>query len=416
MKTKTIRRFLPVVLLIAAVLISIVYLLRVSAPASDTLKASGSIEAIQVIVAPETSGRVVSVLVGEGDRVTLGDVLFELENDYLQTQRAQVYAAGEAAIAAAELQVLNADQALTHLYDDWPLIAAQADLAVAQARDALDDAERLSSYQQKGNRATDATIDATEAQLVLAQDAVDKAQEAYNRVKGRDESDPQRAAARAALEEARDQRDAIQANLNWYLGEPTDIDQALLDAQVLVAREQLNEAEEEWQAWQDGPDPEAVELAEAQLKHAQAQLALARAKARADLETIDLQLQDLLVRAPVDGTVLTRAIEPGEVLVAGGAGITLADLEHLSITVYIPEDRYGQIELGQRALLTVDSFPEMGFEAFVVQISDSAEFTPRNVQTEEGRRTMVFAIQLRINDPRGLLKPGMPGDISFQEY
>jgi multidrug resistance efflux pump len=415
MNRETMRRLLPIGVLGAAVVISVIYLLRVSAPANGELKASGTVEAIQVIVAPETSGRVAAVMVEQGDQVSVGEVLFELENDLLETQRAQVLAAGEAAIAAAELQLVSAQQALTHLYDNWPLIAAQAELAVAQARDALDDAERLSSYQQKGNRATSETIDATEAQLVLAQDAVDFAQEAFNRVKDRDESDPQRATARAALEEARDQRDAVQSVLNWYLGEPTDIDQALLDAQVVLAREQLNEAQDEWQAWQDGPDAEAVDLVEAQLKHAQAQLTLAQTKASADLESIDLQLADYTVRAPIAGTVLTRAIEPGEVLVAGGAGITLADLDHLSITVYIPEDRYGQIELGQRALLTVDSYPDLAFEAFVDQIADTAEFTPRNVQTEEGRRTMVFAIQLRVNDPRGLLKPGMPGDVVFQD-
>jgi multidrug resistance efflux pump len=415
MSRETVRRFLPLGILVAAVVISVIYLLRVSSPSDGALRASGTIEAVQVIVAPVTSGRVVAVMVDEGDLVSDGDVLFQMEDDLLLSQREQVLAAGEAAIAAAALQVLSAEQALNHLYDDWPLIAAETELAVAQARDALDDAERLSTYQQKGNRATSDTIDATEAQLVLAQDAVDRAQDAYNRVKDRSESDPQRAAARAALEEARDQRDAVQSILNWYQGEPTDIDQALLDARVVVAQAQLTQAEKEWQTWQDGPDPEALELAQAQLQHAQAQLTLARAKASADRESIELQLEDFLVEAPVDGTVLTRAIEPGEVVVAGGAGITLADLDHLRITVYVPEDRYGQIQLDQRALLTVDSFPDLAFEAYVAQIADSAEFTPRNVQTEEGRRTMVFAIELRINDPRGLLKPGMPGDVSFQD-
>jgi HlyD family secretion protein len=142
-------------------------------------------------------------------------------------------------------------------------------------------------------------------------------------------------------------------------------------------------------------------------------LDLAKAQAEADIAVIDLQLADLLIRAPVQGTVLNRSIEAGEVLIAGGAALTLADLEKLTITVYIAEDQYGTISLGQKALVKVDSFPNIAFEAIVEQIADTAEFTPRNVQTEEGRRTMVFAIDLRVRDPQGLLKPGMPGDVVF---
>lgn len=67
------------------------------------------------------------------------------------------------------------------------------------------------------------------------------------------------------------------------------------------------------------------------------------------------------------------------------------------------------------AVVTADSFPGERFEAAVQRISDQAEFTPRNVQTEEGRRTTVFAVQLRLSDPQGKLKPGMPVDVYFGE-
>ena len=92
----------------------------------------------------------------------------------------------------------------------------------------------------------------------------------------------------------------------------------------------------------------------------------------------------------------------------------LAQLERLTITVYLPEDRYGQVNLGDTAEVEVDSFPGMEFEASVVHIAEEAEFTPRNVQTGEGRRTTVFAIELRVNDPQGRLKPGMPADVFFE--
>jgi hypothetical protein len=93
--------------------------------------------------------------------------------------------------------------------------------------------------------------------------------------------------------------------------------------------------------------------------------------------------------------------------------ITLGQLGQLKITVYVPEDRYGGIDLGETARVTVDSFPGEAFSATVVHIADQAEFTPRNVQTAEGRKTTVFAVELEIENPEGMLKPGMPADVCF---
>ena len=90
-------------------------------------------------------------------------------------------------------------------------------------------------------------------------------------------------------------------------------------------------------------------------------------------------------------------------------------MDKLTITVYIPEDRYGQINIGDMAIVKVDSFPGETFDAVVVRIADQAEYTPRNVQTEEDRRTTVFAIELSVDDPQGKLKPGMPADVNFGE-
>lgn len=408
-KLETIRRLVPIAVLLVAVVISVVYLLRVSSPQEGNLKASGTIEAVQVVVAPEVTGRVAEVMVAEGDEVDRGVPLFRMEDDLLRSRRAQTIAIGEAAIAAAELQVIIAEQALADLQQDWPIMAVQAQLAVAQARDALEDAEYKWTVRQEGNRASTLTIKGAEANLVLANEEVDRAQERYDHAGG----DASKALALSNLVAAEQHRDSIIRNLNWYLGFPDEIEQALLDAELAEAQENLAAAEREYEKVSDGPDPDALKLAKARLKNARAQWELARAQAETDTTVIDLQLDDLVVRAPVKGTVLKRGIEPGEVLVAGSSAMTLAQLEELTITVYIPEDQYGATSIGQPALVTVDSFPGAAFKAYVVQIADTAEFTPRNVQTEEGRRTMVFAIELRVEDPRGLLKPGMPGDVVF---
>jgi len=128
-----------------------------------------------------------------------------------------------------------------------------------------------------------------------------------------------------------------------------------------------------------------------------------------------VQAGKLVVNSPIDGVVLTRFVEPGEVIQPGAAVMTVGQLSPLKITVYIPEDRYGEITLGQTALVTVDSFPGQQFAATVVRIADQAEFTPRNVQTVEGRRNTVFAIELSIDNADGRLKPGMPADVDFTQ-
>jgi HlyD family secretion protein len=92
----------------------------------------------------------------------------------------------------------------------------------------------------------------------------------------------------------------------------------------------------------------------------------------------------------------------------------MADLNNITITVYVPEDRYGQIKLGQQASVAVDSFPGETFPAEVIHIADQAEFTPRNVQTVEGRSATVYAIKLKVSNSEGKLKIGMPADVEFK--
>ncbi len=94
--------------------------------------------------------------------------------------------------------------------------------------------------------------------------------------------------------------------------------------------------------------------------------------------------------------------------------MTVGRLDPLKLTVYIPEDQYGQIRLGDKAALSVDSLPDQSFTGTVIHISDKAEFTPQNVQTKEGRQTTVYAIDLTVDNAGGKLKPGMPVDVTFE--
>lgn len=119
------------------------------------------------------------------------------------------------------------------------------------------------------------------------------------------------------------------------------------------------------------------------------------------------------IRATINGVVLDRLVEPGEIVAPGSTLLNIADLTILNLTVYVPEDLYGKFFLGQTYPLKVDSFPGKVFTGEVTHIADQAEFTPRNVQTVEGRKATVYAIKLTISNPDLELKPGMPADLTF---
>jgi len=152
-----------------------------------------------------------------------------------------------------------------------------------------------------------------------------------------------------------------------------------------------------------------VEQADAGIRQAETGLA----QAEAALALIDLQMAKLTVNTAVAGVVMTRNVEPGELVQPGMTALTIGQLDELTVTVYIPENRYGQISLGDKVTVTVDSFPNKTFDAVVVRIADQAEFTPRNVQTSEERQTTVYAVELSVTDEDMQLKPGMPTDVRF---
>jgi multidrug resistance efflux pump len=412
---------------------------------SNELSASGTIEANQVIVSPELGGRVLQVLAQEGDPVQAGQVLVRLEEKLIQAQLEQAMAAvavaqanydlvaagqpeeqRQMAIAAAELEVTQAQQALDDLKETAALAKAQAEQAIAAADKQLDLVTQRLDNLETGAKQAD--IDAAGAAVTIARDRLDKANEKFAPYKKKPEDNLIRARLQSIQADAQQKYDALVTRLNNLLGTANRFELALAESGKALAQAQLDEARRQYNKVKDGPDPEAQQLAEQRLTLAQARLSAAQAEptseqlavanahvqsAQAALAVIQAQLDKLLLRAPIDSVVLKRAIEPGEFVAPGQTLFSLADLDNLTITVYVPEDRYGQVNLGQKASLMTDSFPGKSFEATVTQIADQAEFTPRNVQTAEGRRTTVFAVSLAIENPGTQLKPGMPADVKF---
>jgi HlyD family secretion protein len=413
MRRIPVRRILPPLAAVVLVGAGVLYLTTVSGAAAGPLRASGTIESVEVGVASEVSGRVSEILVDEGQSVEAGDLLLRLDGRLLEAQRQSAKWAGAAAVAAARLEQISARQALDDLYAHAPLAAAQAQKALANAQDALDEAQRDYTYNQEGNRATSETLQGAKAKLAVARERMDAAESRYERAPGHLSEGGSKAEAYLDYINARNAYNTALSGYNWYTGHPNEIDQAQLQADVDLARAQVDDAERLLADLEHGPDPDSIALARARVFLADAQLAAARAKADLDVETLDLQLEKLQIRAPTDGVVMSRTIEPGEVLLAGAPALSIGQLDDLTITVYLAEDRYGEVRLGDAVRVTVDSFPGETFDGRVQRIADRAEFTPRNVQTEEGRKTTVFAVEIAIEDPGVKLKPGMPADVEL---
>ena len=217
-------------------------------------------------------------------------------------------------------------------------------------------------------------------------------------------------------DDAQDELESAQNEYNDLLTTEAADEVLLARAQVSVAQERYYTALDYLRALQTGDQSTGVAVAEGVMLQAQSaadQAQKAVEQAQANLDLIDTQIAKLTVYAPADGTVLTRNVEPGEFVQPGATAFTLANLDDLTITVYVPEDRYGEISLGQQAEVKVDSFPGETFSGQVTFISDTAEYTPRNVQTVEGRSATVYAVKLKVDDPGGKLKPGMPADVTF---
>lgn len=224
-------------------------------------------------------------------------------------------------------------------------------------------------------------------------------------------------AGRTLYNNARDELEDAQKAYNELL--TSDASDAVLQARadVSVAQERYYSALDFLRGLQTGDQSTAVTAAQGVVD--QAQIAVDQAQkgvdqAQASLDLLDAQIEKLVVYAPMDGVILTRNVEPGEFVQPGATTFAMADLSNITITVYVPEDRYGQINLGQQAVVTVDSFPGESFNAEVIHIADQAEYTPRNVQTVEGRSSTVYAIKLNVSNSDGKLKIGMPADVEFK--
>lgn len=418
--------------------------LELAAPEPETagIPASGFIEVRQVALAPEVSGRIGRLAVDEGDQVAEGAVLVAIDTDLLDAEIAEADAAVamaeaqlarvEAGVRAEEIDVAEAAVAMTEAerdaaYQAWQdaqlvrdnpqeldlqIAAAQSDIAVIEHR-----IEQMAHLKDAAE-----LIDELRGQQVeIVEQGIDWRVELPGGRKLSGHAEVPEGGKRQAwaawnlagtdvwsswvnLNQAIAARDATQQNLYDLITLRDKPQQAEFQvAQAKAAYQQASAAVEVAQANLDmariGASDEQIEVARTNLE-----------QVRAALDTLEVERQKYTLQAPIAGTVVKRIAHEGEMALPGTTMLTLANLDAVDLTVYVPEPDVGKVDLGQPVKISVDSFPGEVFPGDVIWISDQAEFTPKNVQTKEERVNTVFAIKVRILNPDHKLKPGMPAD------
>jgi HlyD family secretion protein len=385
------KRIVPVLVLVVAAL-AVWQWARHGNGDPNTIRLSGNIELTEVNLSFKSAGRIGELTVREGDLVEKGQVLARLDSRETEHALARERAAAQA--AASALEQLRTGIAYQRAALEQETALRQAELAQAEAR--LQELERGARPQEK-EQAKAAAAEA-EVQRQLARADWERAQTLY---KNEDISTAQFDQFRTRFQSA--------------------------EAAARRAAEALALVEE-------GPRVEQIEQARAAVARARAaykltqagQLDLRRREQEVDARTADLQraqaqaavletqLADRTLYAPVSGVVMTRSAEPGEVVAAGAVVLTLGDIERPWARAYLPERDLGRVKLGMPAELVSDSFPDKRYSGRVSFISAEAEFTPKQIQTQEERVKLVYRIKVDTPNPAHELKSNMPVDVMLR--
>jgi len=413
---------------------------------APALTASGAISASSTRLAPEVGGKILEIKVNKGDTVKAGDVVFRLDDQILQAQRDQAAAAiqvAQAAVDAAQQKLSNAraqsavtaqaarlqdaqnrintwktDQSDKFKQPVWyfqkseQITALQSEIDAAQK--ALD--SELANLQDTLKKSSSEDVAAAEKRLAAAQAAYQSADQSLTQAKDAKNNTDLVNAAQKNLDAAQSELDAAQQAYNKMLSTTAATDVSEARASVAAAQSRSDNAVSAMDKLMTGDQSLQIQVAQTAVDQAQTGVTQAQAtltQAQANLKLLDVQISKLTVTAPTAGIVLSRPQNPGEITAPGATVVEIGSLDQVKLTVYVPEDQYGKIKLGQDVKVSVDSFQGKTFIGSVTNISNQAEFTPRNVQTVEGRSTTVYAIEITIPNPDHDLKDGMPADATF---
>ncbi len=325
------------------------------------LNSSGTVETTVLSIGSEMQGKVLEVNFQEGDVVKAGDVLVHLDDSTLKIQLS---------IAAANLE--SAKLSLQQLAS--PTMIANLQKTIAQDKQDIQDAQQAMDIEKYFTTNTDA-IQSARSNVYLAKIALDRALTEYDKVDGNPNYTPEKAAAYQKLYPVQLAYDNALAILNLWTGVPNQEQVDLKAANLAIAKAKLSADQTLLDALNGGSIAQnATGAGIAELQRARINVQAAQA----NLNLLNDEIAKMIVTSPVDGVVMTRSVDPGNVVFPGIELLSLARLNDLTITVYIPEDIYAKIMPGQTATVTVDTYPGETFNAAVVYISKQPVFISRS--------------------------------------
>jgi HlyD family secretion protein len=376
-RSRVVRILMIVGAIVVALVIWKIFFATPSLPAS-IIPLSGRIEGDDSAIAPKTSGKVLDITVREGDSVTAGQVIAHLDDAQVRAREDQARAAladAQARMQGARDQIAILQEQLRQFQVQTGQSTMDAEGRVRQAQADLTAAEADLKQQEAALRLAEFNRDAY--QRLAKTGAASQLQGLQTEVQA-DEQAAAVASAQRRVESARGALTAAQANLD----NPRIRSSQVTSAEAQIAQQQST-----------------IASAKAQTSQAQAQLAGAEAD-RADLTVV----------APFSGTVLTRAAEPGEVVQAGTAIVTLLDLSKVYLRGFVPEGEIGKVKISQPAHVYLDSNPNQALDGYVLRIDPQATFTPENTYFRNDRVKQVVGVKIQLSQGIGYAKPGMPAD------
>ncbi|MBN2061096.1 MAG: efflux RND transporter periplasmic adaptor subunit [Deltaproteobacteria bacterium] len=353
---------------------------------------SGTIEATQADLAFQINGRVVDVFVDEGEAVKKGQDLAVLNRSELQERYEQARANLETSRKNLEQVRLTAEVQEKAL----PVEVKRAEAAVKALEFQLQELE-------SGYRLQD--IEKARLAMIAARYAMEisrKDKERYDRLfqenivseKERDSVNLRYETSLREYERARESH--------------VQLEEGFREENIKAARAKLAEGEA------------VLELARSNLIKIEANRKTIEAAmstvsyAEASLKLAGTQMEFTRLSAPFDGIVVNRSIEPGEVVSPGQECISIADLSSVELKIFINETDMGNVKLGRKVRVRIDTFPDRSYWGTVSFIAQEAEFTPKIIQTHKERVKLVYLVKVLMTNPDMELKPGMPADAWLQ--
>jgi HlyD family secretion protein len=345
---------------------------------AGVVQLSGRIEGDDSAIAPKVAGRIAAINYREGDMVKAGDVIATLDDIQTKTREDQA----RSSVSEADTRVAFAQQQIAILEEqlrenDLQLEQSKTDAngRVAQAESDLAAAQAQLAQQQGSLKI--AVFD-RDAYTKLAKDGAVTKRQGEEAVSAADAQQAAVAAAQQKVDSAKSAINIAKANLaNPGIREAAS---AAIHKQIAQQQSQI-----------------ATERDDAQ-------------RIRQQLDEAKENRDDLIVRAPFDGTIATRTAEPGEVVQAGTPIVTMLDMTKVYLRGFVPEGQIGSVKLGQAARIFLDSDPSKPLEAYVSRVDPQATFTPENTYFRDDRVKQVVGVKLQIKSGVGYAKPGMPVD------